>query len=366
MSSGIWNDFEPNETGYQTREVAGLLDGYFVAQWALDEAHIIEAERGNTMGILKRRNSGRWELMAEWAVDGDINRFRSTGLSDENPEAAALLFNRYIDGISRPWTITQARYVAWGGKVKPHLGVAGYDKSGKPRYHRDWSAGHEAIVRAAVQRGEFVPDNVAADYPDLDTQSGPARPTLRPDSPAFITRGELAALSAAYHERGCTLSLQYSASDRAWRYVVGGPVHSVEPGTVDCPIMKMYSTDSARDVDGVLILFEIHRRRAAEREALLVRCAGKQLWEMTLLDAIEWKNLSKEGEKAWKKADKIAYGGDVEKKSALRRWCNTRHILLADYIHFLSVKDAIEKGKPVPDEVLAEHRQYAEENRLNK
>lgn len=154
-----WSDFTPNDFGYHSREVEGLKEGYFVAQWDKDSARIVEADRGDEKGLVRRLADGRWEFEGYWATEDDVSRFRGTGNIFDSPEEAVLHFNRYLAVLQEPWQATFAEYAAFGGRLE-----GGYRKVGDS-HSKDYSMGHKEIVARALAEGKPVPPEVLAEYP---------------------------------------------------------------------------------------------------------------------------------------------------------------------------------------------------------
>lgn len=153
-----WADFTPNKFGYHSREVEGLNEKYFVAQWDKDTARIVEAERGNEEAQIRRMVDGRWMFEGSWATDDDITRYRETGNTFASPEEAVLHFHRYMAVIREPWQATFAEYVSFGGRQEGGYRMVG----GSPS--TDYSMEHREMVTQAVAEGKPVPAEVMAEY----------------------------------------------------------------------------------------------------------------------------------------------------------------------------------------------------------
>lgn len=139
-----WLDFTPNEFGYHSRPVVGLAPGYFVAQWSVDEARVIESARGAERAKILRTPDGRWAFCGYWAEKGGGSRFRATGHEFATPEEAALHYNRYLAVLNEPWLAPPEEYAAYGG----------------------WHD-HGHLVARAVSAGKEVPPEILALYPEL-------------------------------------------------------------------------------------------------------------------------------------------------------------------------------------------------------
>jgi hypothetical protein len=153
-----WADFTPNKFGYHSRDVEGLGEKYFVAQWDKDTARIVEAERGNEEAQIRRMADGRWMFEGSWATDDDITRYRETGNTFASPEEAVLHFHRYMSVIREPWQATFAEYVSFGGRQEGGYRLVG----GSPS--TDYSMGHREMVNQAIAEGKPVPAEVMAEY----------------------------------------------------------------------------------------------------------------------------------------------------------------------------------------------------------
>lgn len=164
LANKDWSDFTPDKYGYHSREVAGLLPGYFVAQWDKDTARIVEADRGNEEAQVRRLNNGQWGFEGSWATDDDIPRYRATGDTFASPEEAVLHFNRYMTVIQEPWLATAAEYASYGGKLEGGYRMVGNSRS------TDYSMGHKEMVAQAVIQGKPVSAEVLAEY-DLQIAS---------------------------------------------------------------------------------------------------------------------------------------------------------------------------------------------------
>lgn len=156
-----WATFTPNELGYESRDLPGLKEGYFIAQQSPDRFDIIKSDVGSTKGMVIQVEGGKWQFRFEVPRIGkELIEFTESSKLFDTPEEAALEFNRYKDVIDRPEAVRLDEYKEFG----------------KPETHRN-------AVLNAVNRGES-PEGLK-DYPGLAkvperAEVAPIAPTVPP------------------------------------------------------------------------------------------------------------------------------------------------------------------------------------------
>lgn len=134
-----WEKFEPNEYGYQAREVEGLKKDYFVAQEDAETYQIIESEKGSTKAQVKKTKEGKYKFQGYWSEPKERPAFHDTGYQFDTPQKAILQFNKYQDAIEKPYTVALDEYKKYGGKEQGHRNsVAEAIKQDKIKSHPDY------------------------------------------------------------------------------------------------------------------------------------------------------------------------------------------------------------------------------------